>query len=315
MPFAVPQAFLEAARLLLAGTDPERQQLAQLAIRAGLPANPRAAAREAADVVLHERESAAVLEALAPLVPVVLKGPALAARWPEPRTRPAGDLDLLLPQSSLATAVTTLCDHGFRVAAEEPSGRLRPAPMGVELMAPEGRFVNVDLHTRPFRSVGGRLDGAELLSRARPATLLGRPARLLDPADELLYLLVHAAKHGACAPKWLLDLWVVTRDFDGWPLLVDRARAAGVTRAAWAAARLVATLPGASIPEPALASLRPLLPARLLVGELVRAADSAPYWQRYARELVLEESVWRKLRMLGGVAERIIRRDRPGWGS
>src|SRR6185369_7310854 len=136
---------------------------------------------------------------------------------------------------------------------------LRPSSTGVELLAPEGGFVHADLHTRPFRSVGGRLDGAELLSRARPGRLLGQPVRLLDPADELLYLLVHAAKHGACAPKWLLDLWVATQDFDDWDSLVERARDAGVTRPAWAAARLVAALPGARLPTDVLSSLRPAL--------------------------------------------------------
>jgi hypothetical protein len=306
--------FHQAARQLLSGVgDPRRLGLARLALAAceidagERPSLARAAAREAADAAVAERESAAILETLAPLAPVVLKGVSLAQRWPEP-FRPAGDLDLLLEQSALSTAVTSLCDRGFRVGARDPGGRLRPAPAGVELIAPDGRFVNADLHTRPFRSVGGRLDGAKLLARARPAQLLGQPVRLLDPADELLYLLVHAAKHGACAPKWLLDIWVVTQDFDGWDRLVERAREAEVSRPAWAAAQLVAELPGAQLPETVLASLRPPLVGRLMTQALVFAGGEAPEWQRYARELVLEESAWSRLRMLGGVAERILRR-------
>jgi hypothetical protein len=34
--------------------------------------------------------------------------------------------------------------------------------------------------------------------------------------------------------------------------------------------------------------------------------NTTPRWQRYARELVLEESAWRRLRMIGGVAERLL---------
>jgi hypothetical protein len=154
--------------------------------------------------------------------------------------------------------------------------------------------------------VGGRVDGGELLGRARAAQLLGAPVRLLDPSDELLYLLVHAAKHGACAPKWLLDLYVVTQGFDAWETLVERARAAGVTRPAWAAARLVAELPGAPVPAAVLSSLRPALLGRLFTQALERVGGEPPDWERYARELVLEESLLRRLRMVGGAAERLL---------
>ena len=55
--------------------------------------------------------------------------------------------------------------------------------------------------------------------------------------------------------------------------------------------------------------LRPALLGRLFVRALVYAGQDAPGWQRYARELVLEESAGRRLRMLGGVAERLVRKD------
>src|SRR5215831_10488640 len=100
--------FFEAARQLLP-TSAERLGLAQLALRAcdiseeARPSLVRAAARQAADAALAERESASILEALAPLRPAVLKGIALSVRWPEPRLRPAGDLDLLVEQAALST--------------------------------------------------------------------------------------------------------------------------------------------------------------------------------------------------------------------
>jgi hypothetical protein len=130
--------------------------------------------------------------------------------------------------------------------------------------------------------------------------------RLLEDADRVLYLLVHAAKHGARAPKWLLDLWVETQEFQAWDRLIERAREAGVTRPAWAAARLVAELPGARVPEGVLASLRPRPAARLLLRALVRP-EARARWHDYGREIVLEESVWRRARMVGGVIERALR--------
>src|SRR4051812_45349252 len=120
--------FEEAARELLAHGG---GGLAQVALRLGDGSLRRAAAREAAGAALAEREAASILEALAPLRPAVLKGPALAARWPEPRMRPAGDLDLLLEEESLPRAAAILRQRGFRDAVETPGGRLRAGPTGI----------------------------------------------------------------------------------------------------------------------------------------------------------------------------------------
>src|SRR5207237_1426457 len=133
--------FLDAARLLLteAGGLASGSALPRAGF-ASLPFSPSVAdglaqlALKACELSEAERESASILAALAPLRPAVLKGVALSARWPEPRMRPAGDLDLLVEPAALSTAVTTLCDRGFRVAAQASGGRLRPAPTGVELM-------------------------------------------------------------------------------------------------------------------------------------------------------------------------------------
>ena len=55
------------------------------------------------------------------LEPVVFKGPAVAARYPEPGLRPMDDIDLLLPEADHRLALETLRHVGWQVA--RPGGR------------------------------------------------------------------------------------------------------------------------------------------------------------------------------------------------
>jgi hypothetical protein len=159
---------------------------------------------------------------------------------------------------------------------------------------------------RVFRSVGARLTADDLLARARPGTLAGQAVRLLDPADELLFVAVHAAKHGLRELKWLLDLRAVAdaADEPTWRAAVVRAREAAVTRAFFAAAHLVAaTRPFGARPS---RLTRALLARLISVDGAVRGSAPAR-WERYALELLLEESVPARLRALAGVVERLVR--------
>lgn len=268
----------------------------------------RAAAREAADVERMAREAEAVLDALAPLRPVLLKGLALAALWPRPSLRPAGDLDLLLGERDLEAAAARLEADGYRRLPLDPGRRLRPSPTGLELTPPPGRSTPVDLHARLFRSVGAGVGAGALRGRARPSEVRGRTVGLLDEADQLVFVLLHAAKHGARAPKWLLDCYVLSRRAGGavWREAALRARGFGAGRPFWAAARLVATLPGANVPDAALRALRPPAWTRPLISRLVRPGPPASRWECYALEGILEESVAARLRRVGGILERAL---------
>lgn len=286
----------------------ERRPSELAAARAALG---RAAAREAAQVETFAREAGALLDALSDLGPVVLKGPALAAAWPEPRLRPVGDLDLLVGAHELEEACARLLRRGFRRAPEEPGGRLRPPPTGVELLPPEGARVAVDLHVRPFRSVGRRLDGAALRARSVTTSVLGRRVRVLEPADALLFAYVHAAKHAVRAPKWLLDLCALAgrADEDTWRVATRRARETGTARALWSAARLAAHL--APVPAAVLDETRPppwvaAALARVVTTEDAAAARAPARAERYALEVLLEPGLRARGRGLLGVAERIL---------
>ena len=50
------------------------------------------------------------------LEPLVFKGPAVAARYPEPGLRPMDDIDLLLPAADHRRALDALAGAGWQVA-------------------------------------------------------------------------------------------------------------------------------------------------------------------------------------------------------
>jgi hypothetical protein len=258
---------------------------------------------------------------------VPLKGRALAlAVWPQPAMRPAGDIDLLVEAAALPEASAALAAAGYRPDAPGAAGWLRPAPTGVFCAPPAGRAAAVDLHARLFRSVGARIDPAELLARARPTTLAGHPVRELDEADRLLYLLVHTAKHAARELKWLLDLYAIAlrTDEGTWQRAAGRARARGAARPFYAVARLLADLPDmladmvADMPadmrqfapdftEPGLRLVPRLFIARLISVEGARRGQPLSQWESYALELLLEERLSSRAKMMGGMLEARVR--------
>jgi hypothetical protein len=286
----------KVAGLVLLGLD---------GLRGGISADERtrlraAARREAADHAVARGETDALLERLERFRPAILKGRALAGLWPAPELRPPGDLDLLLDEEDLEEAARLLVETGFRQLPGEPQLRLRRGATGVELVPPAGRAVGVDLHARPFRSVGHRLAGPALLARARTDGSLRR----LDDADRLLFTFVHAAKHAVRGAKWLFDLIALSHASAPLTVALARHRAveARVDRAfdasAWLAAQAGAPVSPVHLPL----ALRPLFSVeQALTGTPVGPGG------RYALELLLEQSVRDRARMAAGFVERRLR--------
>ena len=240
------------------------------------------------------------------LKPVVLKGRLLALQvWPRAAFRPPGDLDLLLERQAVDEAVGILAPLGYVAIPQSP----HPEISGVTLHHPMGRLTTVDLHWRPFRAVGRGVDPDRLLRRARPAVLEGHVVRSLDDADRLLYLMVHAAKHGFRRLTWLLDLHAVALRAEPrvWREAARRTVASRATRPFHAAAAIVASLPGVRVEPGILRSVEPWWPARWALAPFVSLegavgeAARTP-WDGYAFEVLLEESVparfWRGVYML-----------------
>jgi hypothetical protein len=181
------------------------------------------------------------------LEPVVLKGPAVAARYPEPGLRPMEDIDLLLPRSDHARALAALAEAGWRVA--RPAG---PDLYDTALTHADVPSLFLELHYG-LEGMSQRvtsLDAEELWRRRRPIDCAGTPAYGLPSAEELVMLAAHAGKphHGFVRLVWIADLAMLAGDAAarGEPIDWERVREVAiagrcrtVTGAALALARRV----------------------------------------------------------------------------
>jgi len=123
--------------------------------------------------------------------PVLVKGWAIARRYPEPGMRPFSDLDLcVLPEQ-------------YRAAR-------------AALASLENQAGNVDLHLGFGKQ--DKRHAAELVSRSHLVRLDDLEVRVLSDEDHLHFLCLHLLRHGAVRPLWLCDiaLMLETRadDFD-----------------------------------------------------------------------------------------------------
>lgn len=234
---------------------------------------------------------------------VVWKGLAVAQRWPIPSLRPAGDLDLLVEPADLDRAAALLAP--FAVAGGRPStpSRLRPSAPGLELWPTAGRTLSIDLQTRPFRTVGSRLDGGMLLKRSTPSVLAGAACQVLDPADELLLVLVHGAKHGARSPRWVLDGWALSATGeDIWRQAWTRAEAASCTRPFLA---MTALLDAIGVPTPTWLPSPPLGWRLLCDAQAARQSRPLTQPERYLAEVLFEPDLSQIARRFAGVFTRL----------
>lgn len=193
------------------------------------------------------------------LEPVVLKGPAVAERYPAPGLRPMDDIDLLLPPEQHARAVELLRGAGWTVVRADA-----PDHYDTVLAHPESGHLALELHYgfEAGHERTGALDAAALWARRVPERALGVDAFGLPLADELVMLCMHAAKpfHGFSRLLWIADLAMVcghaaeTGSPLDWPAVAALAGRVGGTTAVAAALALARRLdvdsPGELFPLP-----------------------------------------------------------------
>ena len=145
------------------------------------------------------------------LEPVVFKGPAVAARYPEAGLRPMEDIDLLLPRADHVRALGALGRAGWEVARPGAGDRYDTA-----LTHPEVPSLFLELHYG-LEGASQRvtaLDPETLWRLRRPMECAGTSAFGLPPADELVVLAAHAGKphHGFVRLVWIADLAMLVGD-------------------------------------------------------------------------------------------------------
>lgn len=136
-------------------------------------------------------------------VPVItLKGPCLAERiYGDAALRTCYDLDLLVRSSDRARAEQLLTEIGF-----SPNG------YADDYHQPWSRKgINLELHHNVENPHAFDFDVDAAWSRAVPAEFHGAPFWLMAPADELLYLCLHAVRHRFERLCLILDLALAFR--------------------------------------------------------------------------------------------------------
>jgi hypothetical protein len=160
------------------------------------------------------------------LEPLVFKGPAVAARYPEPGLRPMGDVDLLLPVADHQRALEVLRRARWQVVRAGGRGHY-----DTQLVHSQVPTLSLELHYG-LESSSERvtaLDPAALWERRVPLDCAGSPAFGLSQADELVVLAAHAGKpfHGFTRLVWIADLAMIVSDAAarGSPMDWDAVRA------------------------------------------------------------------------------------------
>jgi len=192
----------------------------QMALKDGGLAVPQALSEAAAAATITHLQTVRALRRISEALAaadvrwVVVKGPAIARRWPRHTdARAYHDLDLLVDPPALGAAVDALVDIGFAHRNSNWSG-FRQLGVG-ELPLDDGVTV-LDLHWHLI-GLGAqrrdlRLHTAEMLDRSVEIDIGGVAVRTLDDADTLVHLCAHDALAGAQSLVQLRDVHLVARD-------------------------------------------------------------------------------------------------------
>jgi hypothetical protein len=236
------------------------------------------------------------------VAPLALKGPALAmAAYGAIVLRQFTDLDLLVRKREAARAVEILGSDGYAPrAGHELADLERPGTYEIA-MARAGALTDIDLHWRlipPYFPLA--LDSEDLWRRAVRIEIEDAAVLTLAPADHLLYLCAHGAKHGWQALGGICDLAELIRVCSrrspsaslptpsiDWDELSARAEQTGAHRALGLGMILAHELLDAPVPagvleaaqrEPAIARA-----ARAFIGYVRNPGDAGPgFYQRWA---------------------------------
>lgn len=200
--------------------------------RAALKGTADAFAMEALLLIPRAMDLAVRPLTAAGLEPVVFKGPAVAARYPRPGLRPMEDIDLLLPRTDHARALSALAVAGWTVVRAAEGEQYDTVLTHAEVPS---LFLELHFGLESASQRVTALDPVTLWAHRQPAVVAGTPAFVLPQNEELVVLAAHAGKphHGFVRLVWIADIAMIVRSAgnDGTPVDWERVRAvAGSTR-------------------------------------------------------------------------------------
>ena len=182
------------------------------------------------------------------------KGPVLAAaEYGNLALRPFCDLDILIREEDITRAAALLTARGY--VPEYQLGPLHErawlrARNDINLRHPDLDVV-VELHWEVVpRRLCVPFDQARLWGQTQTVSIGGRQIQTLSPANLLLVLCVHGAKHGWSRLMWIADIAVIVTnhpDLD-WADLFSEARRTGIERMLTVGLRLANDVVGCELP-------------------------------------------------------------------
>lgn len=236
--------------------------------------------RQAAELLLLS-EGARAVGILTPITPVlVVKGASLAELVWQPGERNMTDVDLLLEGSRLNDARRALANAGWTLLAAPRRPVSSLVHRAFSARSPRGSLV--DVHAHVAQRLRWPVPVRELLARAVPFRLAGRPAMRPALEDAVLIAAINDAKDElALGGSSIADIARLTAlGTLEWASIVERARRYRATVATWLALTRARTQFGAAVPRDVLDELRPRRASALeaLVGPVgasrARFADS-----------------------------------------
>jgi len=143
-----------------------------------------------------------------PAIPI--KGPVLAKNlFGDLGLRQSGDLDLLVPERCVSSALDVLTSRGYQLReslSADQDAAYRRYWYHFELELPDQKIL-AELHWNLTpRSMAVRFDIDGLWERARTIPFEGRSVLSLSSEDYLIFLCVHGSKHLWCRLNWVCDI-------------------------------------------------------------------------------------------------------------
>ena len=207
------------------------------------------------------------------LVAAALKGPLLAERfYPRPAARATSDTDLLVDEADLSAVGQALAQIGYVGAEGVAEERYRREHHHLHFS--HDNALPLELHFHAYRGFGRTLPSEPLVARGRTYSAGSlRAIRVLAPADELVFLAVHAAAHRFERLGWLYDLRLLieTLTVEQRMLAAQRATEWGYARAVSFAGELLIDVLGMRAVD-----VEPIVRRELWRSQLLGAVTSAP---------------------------------------
>lgn len=220
--------------------------------------------------------------------PLYFKGSWLAFHaYPDPGTRPVGDIDLGIVEREYGRVIPTLTALGYRTSHPLPDTTeraIRHAHYRGQLRFRHPSMTPVELHFRMVNFGPPGLDEDWIRESAQLARLGSREVRVPAPEAMVTHALLHANQHAFSILRMLHDIrWLLGAVGDSldWPLVVARVASLRCRAAAYNALVLARDLAGAAVPQPVLDELHPWWLRQLLFEQVwslrsVRRLEASP---------------------------------------